>query len=109
MNRFALSIIAMVTMLLDHIGWYFIPNPMTLTWIGRIAFPLYAFMLAESFLIIHSDSARLKKHIALLLILAFIAEPGYDLMDLGLNFSEYFDTQNNLFTLLMGYVGMMVT
>ena len=37
----ALRIIAMVTMLIDHIGWFFIKEPMMLTWIGRIAFPIY--------------------------------------------------------------------
>ena len=47
MTGFILRIIAMATMLLDHIGWNFIDNPMLLTWIGRIAFPCYAFLLAE--------------------------------------------------------------
>ena len=33
MTGFILRIIAMSTMLLDHIGWNFIDNPMLLTWI----------------------------------------------------------------------------
>ena len=39
MNGFALRLIAMLTMLLDHIAWSLLPDPMVLTWIGRIAFP----------------------------------------------------------------------
>lgn len=43
MSGFVLRIIAMVTMVIDHIGWNFLDNPLYLTWFGRIAFPVYAF------------------------------------------------------------------
>ena len=108
-NGAALRIIAMATMLIDHIGWNFIKEPMLLTWIGRIAFPVYAFLLAEGFLIICNDKERLKKHFAVLIMLAVITEPGYDLMDFYLRFSEYPDSQNNVLTLLLGYLGMMAS
>ena len=105
----ALRIIAMVTMLIDHIGWFFIKEPMMLTWIGRIAFPIYAFLLAEGFLVICHDSERLKKHLSKLIALAVIAELGFDLMDFGLNFSEYLSSQSNMVTLLLGFLGMMAS
>ena len=108
-NGAALRIIAMATMLIDHIGWNFIKEPMALTWIGRIAFPVYAFLLAEGFLIICNDKERLKKHFAVLIMLAVISEPGYDLMDFYLRYSEYPDSQNNVLTLLLGYLGMMAS
>ena len=101
MDRFMLSVIAMITMLIDHIGWHFIDEPMKLTWIGRIAFPLYAFMLADGFLTLYKDSNRLRKHIIFLLILVIISEPGYDLMNMGLNFNEYFKAQSNIISLLL--------
>ena len=66
MNGFLLRVIAMSTMLIDHIGWNFLDTPMLLTWIGRIAFPLYAFLLAEGFLIICRDRERLSKHLAII-------------------------------------------
>lgn len=104
-----LRIVAMATMLIDHIGWNFISEPMMLTWIGRIAFPVYAFLLAEGFLILFNDKERLKKHFAVLIMLAVISEPGYDLLDFYLRVSEYPDSQNNVITLLLGYLGMMAS
>ena len=109
MNGFVLRVLAMTTMLIDHIGWNFIDNSILLTWIGRIAFPLYAFLLAEGFLIIHKDKNRLTKHLSILLILVFVSEIGYDLLDFRLRITEYIESQSNIITLLLGYMGMMIT
>ena len=42
-----LKIIAMFAMLIDHIGMYFFPKAYFLRVIGRLAFPIFAFMIAE--------------------------------------------------------------
>ena len=42
-----LKIIAVITMLVDHIGAYLFPYAMWLRIIGRISFPIFAFMIAE--------------------------------------------------------------
>ena len=42
-----LKILAMVAMALDHIGAYLFPQVLWLRLIGRLAFPIYAFMIAE--------------------------------------------------------------
>ncbi len=42
MSSAALQIIALVTMLIDHIGYRIFPGVEPLRWIGRISFPLYA-------------------------------------------------------------------
>jgi len=42
-----LKIIAMVSMTLDHIGVALFPQNMLLRILGRLAFPIYAFMIAE--------------------------------------------------------------
>ena len=99
----------MITMVTDHIGWTFLENPMHLTWIGRIAFPIYAFLLAEGFRFVHSDRDRLTKHLSIMLILAVVAEPGFDLMDMGLDYASYLGSQSNMITLLFGYLGMLLT
>ena len=99
----------MITMVIDHIGWTFLENPMLLTWIGRIAFPIYAFLLAEGFRFVHTDRDRLTKHLSIMLILAVVSEPAFDLMDIGLDFAHYLDSQSNMITLLFGYLGLLAT
>lgn len=42
-----LKIIAMITMVIDHIGVYFFPSVTWLRIIGRISFPIYAYLIAE--------------------------------------------------------------
>lgn len=42
-----LKIIAMVSMLIDHIGEMLFPNVVVLNILGRFAFPIFAYMIAE--------------------------------------------------------------
>ena len=42
-----LKVIACVTMLIDHIGAVLVPQSVFLRCVGRIAFPIYCFLLAE--------------------------------------------------------------
>ena len=44
-NQF--KIIAMVSMLLDHMGLLFFPDEQIFRILGRIAFPIFAYMIAE--------------------------------------------------------------
>ena len=43
----ALKMIAAVTMVVDHVGYTFFPTVALLRFIGRLAFPLFAYMIAE--------------------------------------------------------------
>ena len=47
MTNDKLKIIAAAAMLIDHIGAYILPSVIFLRMIGRIAFPVFAFMIAE--------------------------------------------------------------
>ena len=83
---------------------------MLLTWIGRIAFPCYAFLLAEGFFFVFRDKRRLIKHLSTLIILAVISEPCYDLLEFGSNIaSRFMESQSIMFTLLLGFLGMGFT
>lgn len=63
-----LQIIAITSMLLDHIGLYLMPDCFLLRAIGRVAFPLFAFMLAEGFKHTHSRPRYFARMLATALI-----------------------------------------
>ena len=49
MTSFQLKLIAMTTMLLDHIGAVIYPDILGFRIIGRLAFPLFAFLITEGY------------------------------------------------------------
>lgn len=54
MSSFIIKIIAAVTMLIDHMGLILFPQYTVFRIIGRIAYPLYAYCIAEGFRYTHS-------------------------------------------------------
>ena len=116
-----LKIIAMATMLIDHIGAavlirYILDMPnhtFSMDWyhqmmilyrvlrgIGRIAFPIYCFLLVEGF----QKTRNLKRYILRLGIFAVIAEVPFDLCFTSRVFST--DHQSVMLTLLVGVITM---
>lgn len=73
-----LKLIACVSMLLDHIGAVFFPGSW-LRIVGRLAFPIYAFLLAEG---VHYTRNPKKYALRLLLVLV-LSEIPYDLLFYG--------------------------
>ena len=49
MNRNVLKIIALITMLIDHIGCIFFPNIIVFRVIGRLSYPIFAMFIAEGY------------------------------------------------------------
>ena len=47
LNENQLKMIAVVTMAVDHIGYFLFPQVRILRWIGRLAFPIFAYFIAE--------------------------------------------------------------
>lgn len=54
MTAFVLKIIAAVTMLIDHTGLILFPQYTVFRVIGRLAFPIYAYCIAEGFRFTHN-------------------------------------------------------
>lgn len=71
-----LMILAMLTMLIDHIGAVFFPNEEWIRLIGRIAFPLYAFGIVVGY----RNTRNLKKYFIRLAALAIISQVPYVLL-----------------------------
>ena len=79
MTVFVLELTAMVTMLLDHIQVVFSIDPF-LRCIGRIAFPLYAFLIVNGYYHVRKKEGGLRRYLLRLLLLAVVSEFTYDLM-----------------------------
>lgn len=91
-----LHIMAMVFMLCDHLWATVVPGNDWLTIIGRIAYPIFAFMIVEGYF--HTNS--LKKYVLRLLVFAVLSEIPFNLM-MGSRIS-YIVHQNVLWTFLIG-------
>lgn len=98
MTAFTLRIIALSCMFADHIGRSILPEFVWLTYVGRLAFPIFAFQLVEGYM-----HTRNKKRYALRLFLfAIISEVPFDLM--AYDTPLYWGHQNIMWTLLFGLI-----
>ncbi len=96
-----LRILATVLMISDHLWASVIPGNRWMTDIGRLAFPIYAFMIAEGF--IHTTNA--KKYLRRMLIFAAVSEIPFNLFYSGSLIDPF--NQNVLFTFVWGILAIM--
>lgn len=68
--------LAMVFMLIDHTGGYLFPDQMLFRYIGRLAFPIFAFLITEGY----AHTRSLTKYMLRLLALAIITDLPYQFM-----------------------------
>lgn len=99
-TSFHLHILAMALMLCDHLWATVVPGNNWLTDIGRIGFPIFAFMTVEGFF----HTKNLKKYVKRLFIFALISEIPFNLIMGSRAF--YPLHQNVLWTFLIG-IGLM--
>lgn len=100
LSQEGLKTIACVTMLLDHVGAVFFPQILWLRVIGRMAFPIYCFLLAEG--AHHTKNPR--KYALRLFMGLVLAEIPYDLALYG---AISFAHQSVMFTLLLGFLMLL--
>lgn len=85
-----LKVIAVISMLIDHIGYVLFPQHMFLRVIGRIAFPIFAYSVTAGY----TNTRNLKKYAMRLLLFALISQIPYHFFSPG--------KLNIMFTLLYG-------
>lgn len=97
-----LRTIAVVLMLSDHIWAMAMSFGNWMTYIGRLAFPIFAFQIAEGFV----HTSNFKKYALRLLGFAVVTEIPFNLFYSSRWFNPYH--QNVLFTLLLGLLAIYV-
>lgn len=100
-SALALHGFAMMCMLIDH-TYHVFGGPVILNIIGRIAFPIYLFLLVEGF----KHTGNVKNYMLRMLGFAIISEIPFDLMLAGKPF--YWRHQNVMWTLLICLAMMTV-
>ena len=98
----ALRVIAILFMLSDHIWATAMSFGNWMTYIGRLAFPIFAFQIAEGFV----HTSNFKKYALRLLSFAIVTEIPFNLFYSSRWFNPYH--QNVLFTLLLGLMAIYV-
>lgn len=101
-SSFALHILAMLFMLCDHMWATIVPGNRWMTVVGRLAYPIFAFMIVEG---LH-HTKNLKKYILRLLASAVISEIPFNLMYGSAVF--YPVHQNVLWTFLLAIGGILL-
>lgn len=93
-----LKVIAVISMLIDHVGAVLFPDILPFRIIGRLAFPIYCFLLVEG----ARYTRDMKKYMVRMGIFALISELPFDLAFYHQSF--YLGHQNVFFTLLIGLI-----
>ena len=98
-----IKIIAVITMFIDHLATIFFPTGDTLLvsimhLVGKIAFVLFAFCIAEGF----SHTSNRKKYALRLIVAAVLSEPAYNIA-LVKDPTLFFRRQNVIFTFFIAF------
>lgn len=102
MSSFLLKIIACFTMLLCHIPFVYPQYSVPLIYIGKISFPLYAFLISEGYF----HTRNFSKYLTRLIVFGVISQiPAY-LLFVGKSFNGLY--LNIFFTLALGLLGIRI-
>lgn len=101
MSAYVLKLIAIITMLFDHSGYLIYGHLSWMNFVGRIAFPIFAFQISEGYIHTHN----LKKYFVRLIIFALISQIPYAWFGYCF-FSKM--SLNIIFTLILGLLSISI-
>ena len=101
LNSLSLKLLAMALMLCDHLWATVIPGNNWLTAVGRLAFPIFAYQVAEGFFLTHNR----KKYLGRMFVFALISEIPFNLLYYSSVVFPFH--QNVMFTFCLAILRMM--
>jgi hypothetical protein len=101
MTTFRLKLLAVVSMVIDHVGLFFFPQVLVLRIVGRLAFPLFAWLIANG----AYHTKDIKKYFARIFLFALISQIPY-LAIYRLDDPNFWKL-NVLFTLCLGIAAIV--
>lgn len=101
MNNFTLKLLAVLFMVIDHIGYFFIQNEYNsyFRYAGRLAMPIFFFLFVEGFM----KTSNRKKHFCRLALYSILMFAGNAVLYFTMRYRYPFHT-NILFSMLICYV-----
>ena len=99
-NALDLKLMAMAFMFCDHLWATLLPGQQWLTNLGRLAFPIFAFQIAEGYFCTHD----FQKYLRRMFLFALISEIPFNLMTAGGLINPFH--QNVMFTFCLGLLLM---
>lgn len=99
-----LKLIAIISMLIDHVGGNLFPQSPAFRWIGRLAFPIFAYCLTVGLLY----TRDIKKYILRLSVFALISQPFYIFATHPWDWQAEWMNLNIFFTLVVSLVVSLV-
>ena len=98
-----LKLIAMISMIFDHVGDNFFPDQTWMRLLGRLAMPLFAFAMVEGY----THTRNKKKYLLRMLVFAAVSEIPFDLVTSG-KVLEFSDHQNIMLTFFWAILGLIL-
>jgi TraX protein len=102
MTTFQIKLIAIATMIIDHIAFFFYPLSFWPRLIGRLSFPLFAWLIANG----AHHTKNINKYLLRLLIFAIFTQPIFNLANHA--FHPNLNYLNVLFTLSLGIIAIIL-